>query len=242
VRRPQTRRALRERGVAEASQAGRSAPARFHEATKLVAANGASPAVAETAAAAQSPRAREPRPGAPDTAVHAAVRTRRSARRFESASLPRAALDRVLTLARGEPALWRGDALDLYCVAHRVEDTPPGLYRFRPARSQLEPLREEKLASALVEACLGQSKSGEAAAALIGVARLADATVRGARGYRDVLVDAGATAQRVYLAAEAQGFAARNLAAYYDDELDALLGLDARTEVAVHLTALGLGD
>ena len=57
-----------------------------------------------------------------------------------------------------------------------------------------------------------------------------------------MLLDAGATAQRIYLGAEALGLAARNLAAYYDDELDALLGLDGEREVAVHLTAVGAGD
>jgi hypothetical protein len=94
-----------------------------------------------------------------------------------------------------------------------------------------------------VRVTLGQQLSGQAAAALIGVARLDDASaVGGARSYRDLLVDAGATAERVYLGAEALGLAARNLAAYLDDDLDALLGLDGRSAVAVHLTAVGRGD
>ena len=53
---------------------------------------------------------------------------------------------------------------------------------------------------------------------------------------------AGAAAQRVYLAAEAQGFAARNLAAFRDEELDALLGLDGRRAAVLHLTAFGPGN
>ena len=78
---------------------------------------------------------------------------------------------------------------------------------------------------------------------MIAVGRLADAEAgAGARAYRDLLLDAGATAQRLYLAAEAGGYSARNLAAYYDEELDALLGLDGRSRSAVHLTAVGPGD
>ena len=75
------------------------------------------------------------------------------------------------------------------------------------------------------------------------MARLEEASARGgARAYRDLLLDAGAFAQRLYLGAEALGLAARNLAAFYDDQLDALMGIDGEREVAVHLTALGPGD
>ena len=50
---------------------------------------------------------------------------------------------------------------------------------------------------------------------------------------------AGAIGQRIYLAAEPTGLAARNLAAFRDDELNALLGLDGRREAVLHLTMLG---
>ena len=124
-------------------------------------------------------------------------------------------------------------------VAHRVADTPAGVYRYEPATGRLAQIRRGELTGALVRACLGQKKTGEAAAAIVGVARLSEGD--GARSYRDVLLDAGATAQRIYLGAEALGLTARNLAAFYDDELDALLGLDGEREVAVHLTAVGRG-
>ena len=49
-------------------------------------------------------------------------------------------------------------------------------------------------------------------------------------------------AQRVYLGAEALGLAARNLAAFVDDELNALLGLDGAEAAVIHLTMLGRGS
>jgi SagB-type dehydrogenase family enzyme len=175
--------------------------------------------------------------------VHAAIRARRSTRRFESRDLRRADLLAVLALARRNPALHRSAGLDLRVVLHRVADTPAGLYRYEPASGQLEQLRGGELADALVRACLGQQKTGQAAVAIVCVARAVEASARGgARSYRDLLLDAGATAQRIYLGAEALGLTARNLAAFYDDELDALLGLDGEREVAVHLTAVGAGD
>ncbi len=71
------------------------------------------------------------------------------------------------------------------------------------------------------------------------VADLARAAAEGGRRYRDLLIDAGAMGQRIYLAAEAVGLAARNLAAYLDDELDRVLGLDPERERVIHLTLRG---
>ena len=238
-------RALVERQTVDATEpwSGLPAPERYHEATKLVPAAGGGEAQPPAAHRADPQPAVDAETTAPEMAVHAAIRVRRSARRFESAPMRRADLLAILALARGNPALRRSGGLDLYAVAHRVADTPAGFYRYDPASRRLEPRRRGDLADPLIRACLGQQKSGQAAAALISVARLAEASAQcGARSYRDLLLDAGATAQRVYLGAEALGLAARNLAAFYDDDLDALLGLDGRSEVAVHLTAVGAGD
>ena len=173
-------------------------------------------------------------------AVHDAIRKRRSTRRFESRALARTDLLAILALARNNAALHRSAKLDLYVVAHRVAQTDAGVYRYEPGANRLAEIRRGELASSLVRACLGQEKTGQAAAAIVGVARLSEGD--GAHSYRAVLLDAGATAQRIYLGAEALGLTARNLAAFYDDELDALLGLDGEREVAVHLTAVGAGD
>ena len=72
------------------------------------------------------------------------------------------------------------------------------------------------------------------------VADLSAGDAEGGRRYRDLLIDAGAIGQRIYLSAEAVGLAARNLAAFLDDDLDRLLGLE--TERVIHLTLLGRGE
>jgi SagB-type dehydrogenase family enzyme len=175
--------------------------------------------------------------------VHRAIRVRRSAARFLDRPIARQDLERILAFASHTSAAAVGRDLSFRVVAHRVTGLPPGVYSLDPFGGALEAQREGPLADALVDACLGQAKSGEAAVAVVAVARLAEATARGeARRYRDLLLAAGAAAQRLYLGAEAHGLAARNLAAYYDDELDALLGLDGEREVSLHLTAVGAGD
>ncbi len=238
-------RALVERQTVDATElwSGLPAPERYHEATKLVPDAGGSETQPPAAQGADPQPAADADATASEMTAHAAIRVRRSAQHFASAPMQRADLLAILALARGNPALRRSGSLDLYAVAHRVADTPAGLYRYDPTSHRLEPLHRGDLTNPLIRACLGQKKSGQAATALIGVARVAEASAHGgARSYRDLLLDAGATAQRVYLGAEALGLAARNLAAFYDDELDALLGLDGEREVAVHLTAVGAGD
>ena len=59
------------------------------------------------------------------------------------------------------------------------------------------------------------------------------------RGYSDLLIEAGGIGQRIYLAAEAAGLAARNLAAFRDDDLNGLLDLDGRERAVLHLTLAG---
>ena len=70
--------------------------------------------------------------------------------------------------------------------------------------------------------------------------RLRRATgILGDRGYRDLLIEAGGIGQRIYLAAEAAGLAARNLAAFRDDALNRLLDLDGGEHAVLHLTLAG---
>ena len=81
--------------------------------------------------------------------------------------------------------------------------------------------------------CLGQEKAGAAAVGVLMVARLGeDRALASTRRYRDMRIESGAIGQRIYLAAESAGLSARNLAAFLDDNLNSLLGLDGQREAA----------
>jgi SagB-type dehydrogenase family enzyme len=141
------------------------------------------------------------------------------------------------------PALVRKTGVDLLVVAHRVKGLDPGLYRYQGRGHRLVALREGDLSRAMVRACLGQEKAGTAALGFLMVGRLREAAAAGGgRSYRDLLLESGAIGQRIYLAAEAQGLAARNLAAFVDDDLNELMGLDGFREAAIHLTMFGPGQ
>jgi len=61
----------------------------------------------------------------------------------------------------------------------------------------------------------------------------------GQRAYRYVYLDAGHIAQNVALAAMALGLGSCQIAAIYDDEVNALLGVDGVEESAIYLTVVG---
>jgi SagB-type dehydrogenase family enzyme len=180
---------------------------------------------------------------APRATLAQTVRTRRSAMLFRRESADLDALAFALQAARGYTALERAPGVDLRLAVHRVADLEAGLYRYESAGHRLVLLRRGDLSEEMISASLGQEKAGEAAVGFLMVGRIEAALARGGeRSYRDLLVEAGAIGQRIYLAAEAVGLAARNLAAFRDDELNDLLGLDGRSEAVIHLTMFGPGD
>ncbi len=217
----------------------------YHEATKLV------PAAAPAAPLLDPP---DPAPPArfavaleparvPSASVAEAIRRRRSAHRFEEKRIAAGELAFVLEAAWGRELQPRAPGIDLYVVPHRVEGVAPGLYRFEPGARRLAGLHQRDLRVELTRACLGQDKVASAAAAVLVAARFGPAaSALGGRRYRDQLLESGAIAQRIYLAAEALGLAARNLAAFLDDDLNALVGLDPRRAGVVHLTVFGPGE
>lgn len=227
-------------------------PLRYHALTKLVPAELAlgskaasrPDATRRPAAGAQpsGPPIRLPDPVRPVATVEQAIVQRRSASRFLPSPIAAADLAFALEATVGHAALERAAEVEIRLFVHRVNGLAPGLYAVRASGRELSVLREETLTDALVDACLGQEMAGSAAVGFAMVADLARATRSGSeRAYRDLLIEAGALGQRVYLAAEVLGLAARNLAAFLDDELNSLLGVDGRDQAVVHLTMLGPG-
>jgi SagB-type dehydrogenase family enzyme len=212
---------------------------RYHEATQLITAaiGSASPAASTRL---QWGTLRE-NPSGTGASVRAVIEQRRSPLRFRKTPISVPQLRFVAALARGTPELQHGPDIDLYVIAHRVRALEPGLYRFDAGLAEFALLHRGDLTRSLVRACGDQQNAGRAAAAFFMVAGFSDASVSrlGDRSYRDALMEAGAIAERIYLAAEAAGMAARNLAAFRDANLNDLLGLDPDRKAVLHLTVLG---
>ena len=242
---PRRRLAEKQLAAPDAMRHTRSRIERYHEATKLV-------PVPE--AASEPSRRPGPRIGFEPQRVHSLgpprslptasvadlIRERRSALRFDPDPIPLEDLGFVVAQAQRDPAPDSTGEVALLFAAHRVVGLPAGLYRALPDTHGTARLKSGDLSEPLTRACLGQEKAGLAAVAFLMVADLSAGDAEGGRRYRDLLIDAGAIGQRIYLSAEAVGLAARNLAAFLDDDLDRLLGLE--TERVIHLTLLGRGE
>jgi SagB-type dehydrogenase family enzyme len=149
----------------------------------------------------------------------------------------------VLEMAQDPGAFERSIGVELFLAAHRVDGLTPGFYQYRPRERAVAQVRRRDLRDDIIRACLRQEKAGSAAVALFMVGRIADAGARwGERSYRQLCIESGEIGQRIYLAAEALGLAARNLSAFFDDELNELLGFDGKREAVVHLTVFGNGE
>ncbi len=253
---PEAEKGAKERGNKEKRESERTAPDRPTPAAADARPEreGTAPVISLVPPATALPRS-------PVSLGHA-ILTRRSTLAFTADPITAARLAYVLQAANGHPAARRTEGLEVLVFLHRgtlagpnALPMSPGLYRSGPKAyevpskdpggkaTDLTLLRPGDHADHLVSACLGQAKAGEAACGIAIAADLDTAARRaGERSYRDLCLEAGAIAQRVYLAAESVGISARNLAAYVDDQLNELAGLDGESNVVLHLTMLGPGD
>ena len=128
----------------------------------------------------------------------------------------------------------------LLCV-NNVAGLRPGLYRFLALDHALvEANLEPDVAARLVEACLGQDFVKTCAVTFIWIADVYRMTYRyGERGYRYLHLDAGHVCQNLYLAAEAIGCGVCAIAAFEDDDVNRVLGLDGESQFAIYLGTVG---
>jgi len=96
------------------------------------------------------------------------------------------------------------------------------------------------IALALVAASLGQGMIRNSAAVFVWTAVLRRTMSKyGHRGLRYIFLDAGHICQNLLLAAEALGLGACPVAAFFDRELNSLLGVDGEEESAIYMAVVG---
>ncbi len=153
---------------------------------------------------------------------------------------------------RAAPAAGALNPIETYVVVNKVEGLEPGLYHYRVAGADilerpivegshsLELLRTGDLRAEITTAALDQPLCGKAGAVFVWTAVFARSEWKyRERAYRYFYLEAGHMAAQLSLAAVAQGLGTCQLAAFYDRELDTLLGVDGKTEGALYLTAVG---
>jgi len=130
---------------------------------------------------------------------------------------------------------------ETYFAAFRIDGLPPGLYRYLPLEHALVLEKQSQgLAASLANAAHGQHFVAQAAGCFIWSVIPARTEWRYAEAsYKVIALDAGHVCQNLYLACEAVGAGTCAIAAYRQDQMDDLLGVDGDEEFTVYLAPVG---
>lgn len=145
---------------------------------------------------------------------------------------------------RTVPSAGARHAFETYLLVNDVEDLEPGLYRYLALTHRLQQVNlDPSVAHKITSACFNQQFILRCGAAFIWTAVPYRMTWRyGERGYRDLHLDAGHVCQNLYLATEAVGCGTCAIAAFDDDEMDAILGIDGSLQFVIYLATVGKKD
>jgi SagB-type dehydrogenase family enzyme len=181
-----------------------------------------------------------------------ALAQRRSVRRFLPSPVSEGDLSQLLWAAQGVTDVRRGYAfrtapsagglfpIETYLIIHSVQGIEPGLYHYGVRRHELDQLRTGDLRQDISRAALDQEMAERANLVLVWTAVFGRSKWKyRQRAYRYVYLDASHIAQNVALAAVALGLGSCQIAALYDDEANALLGVDGIEESTVYMTIVG---
>jgi SagB-type dehydrogenase family enzyme len=177
---------------------------------------------------------------------------RRSRRDFTAAPLSLEELSQLVFATQGITAHYEGYLfrttpsagalypVESYLAVNRVATIPRGLYHFNVEKNSLELLRDDDTADGLCRAALGQTMVIDSAVVFIWTALVARAKWKyGERAYRYIYMDAGHIGQNLYLAAAALNLGCCTIGAFFDDEVNNIIGVDGIEETAVYMGVVG---
>jgi len=144
-------------------------------------------------------------------------------------------------IKRTVPSAGSRHAFETYLLVNKVKGLDRGLYRYISLQHKLCNLGAKKdIAKGITAACLNQSHVYNSAVTFIWVAVPARTAWKYSdRAYRYIHLDAGHVCQNLYLAAEAIQCGVCAIAAFDDDALNRVLGLDGEEMFAIYLASLG---
>ncbi len=183
------------------------------------------------------------------------VRRRRSRRRYTMQEVDLKDLSQLLWatqgitgrvsgyLLRAAPSAGALYPVETYLWVNRVRDLSQGIYHFNVRRFCLELIYGGNYSAALKEACLGQAMLATCSVAFIWTAVIDRCRMKyGERAFRYIFMDAGHICQNLYLACTAMGLGCCAIGAFYDDEVNRIIGVDGMAESVVYIATVGTTD
>jgi len=182
-----------------------------------------------------------------------AIEGRRSIRNYSKESLTTEELSYLLWVTQGVvkvapgatfrnvPSAGARHALETYLIINNVRDIPEGMYRFLAIDHKLVDINSDPdIADRITQGCLGQDFIRKSAVTFIWVADAYRMKWRyGERGYRYLHLDAGHACQNLYLGAGSIDCGVCAIAAFSDDHMNDLLGLDGVKQFVIYIATVG---
>jgi len=183
-----------------------------------------------------------------------AIERRRSIRKYTNEALTLEELSYLLWCTQGVkeikplpvtlrtvPSAGARHAFETYLLINNVEGLKPGLYRFLATEHRLLVVDiGDDYRDSITAACLDQSIVKTSAVTFIWSAVPYRMKWRyQERAYRYLYLDAGHVCQNLYLAAEGIGSGVCAIAAYEDDSINEILGIDGKEEFVIYLATVG---
>lgn len=185
-----------------------------------------------------------------------AIKNRRSRRKFTCEPLTVEELSFLLWITQGVqkvdpkgtytlrtvPSGGGRHPFETYLIVNRVVDLEPGIYRYLALKHELCFLSStaSDLAERVSKACCNQVFIGSAAVIFIWSAVPYRSEWRyGDYDIKDICASAGHMCQNLYLGCEAISAGTCAVAAYYQKELDAIIGVDGEDEFAFYVAPVG---
>ena len=202
-----------------------------------------------------------PRISLPDPVIHGGpsiwdvIRSRRSVRAYTQDEMSLKDLSQVLWATQGVREVVSGSNRDFklriapsagalypietYLYSNRLEGLERGIYHYVIDKHALEFIKKGDYGNDLRAGALDQQIAKQAAVVFIWSAVFERSKWKYLqRAYRYVFMEAGHIAQNLALAAEALDYGSCQIGAIYDDELNALLGLDGVNESVIYLSTV----
>jgi len=180
------------------------------------------------------------------------LQARRSCRRYDSSPMTNKDISQLLWACQGitgqagnfffrtAPSAGALYPLETYVALNKCQDIPVGLYHFNIRDFCLEQLEIDPQGEKLASAAIHQAFLNKASAVFIwSTVFRRNMAKYGDRGMRYICMDAGHICQNLLLAAEAIGRGACPVAAFCDQEINTILGIDGNEESALYMASVG---
>lgn len=181
------------------------------------------------------------------------LRQRKSVRDFQDKPLSKGQLAYLLWASTGiqriedgyefrtAPSAGALYPIETYLVVNDVKAIEPGIYHYSIRSHQLEQLRQGDFRRQITAAALGQEMCARASVVFVWSAVFERCKWKyGQRAYRYIYLDAGHIAENLALAAVSLKRGSCEIGALYDEQVNAIIGVDGIEESAICMAAVGI--